>query len=66
MSDATRLEFLERGRSTWLAMAERKVALQSARGVFNAIIKEARKAGAGQIAWVIGQMKRDPDGNRQR
>jgi hypothetical protein len=47
-------------------MAERKVALQSARGVFNAIIKEARKAGAGQIAWVIGQMKRDPDGNRQR
>jgi hypothetical protein len=59
-SDAARLAYLERGKSAFRAVEAKRAALQSARGVFNAIIKEARKAGAGQVAWVIGQMRRDP------
>jgi hypothetical protein len=49
------LAYLARGKSAFHAVEEKRAALQSACGVFNAIIKEARKAGAGQVAWVTGK-----------
>jgi hypothetical protein len=60
VSDATRLEYLERGRSAFLIMEEKRLALQSARGIYSQIIKDARKAGCSQIAWTIRAMRRDP------
>ena len=60
VSDETRVAFLERGQEALLVLEERKQLLRSARGVFSAIIKDAKSAGAGQIAWALKQMRRDP------
>jgi len=60
VTDATRLEYLERGRLAYLEAMRVKEHYQSAWRVYSQLVKDAKKVGASEIAWTLEAMRRDP------
>src|SRR5215472_1996897 len=60
VSDATRLEFRERGRLAFLEAERKKQDYRSAYRVYAQLVKDARRVGATEIAWTLEALRRDP------
>jgi hypothetical protein len=59
-TEATRLELLERGRLAFIEAERRKQEYRSAYRIYAQVVKDARRAGATEIAWTLEALRRDP------